>query len=216
MLRGIRRGRLRGTLSAGLLEVVSPVNIVFPGRLVLTWIRRGRARESGPQALAIRNTHNARTSSSKSTLGWKGAGGEDGSAREALTGKERGGDGLPGAGKTVVVGLSGGVDSAVAASLLVKQGYNVVGAFMKNWDQKDEKEDPCTAEADLEDALSVGRHLGIPVKVVNLARDYWLDVFVPSLEEILKVGFFFFFYRSAIHVTATVCDWCITSTSDGC
>lgn len=83
---------------------------------------------------------------------------------------------------TVVVGLSGGVDSAVCALLLKEQGYNVIGVFMRNWEA--EQDDPhCTAEQDLSDARAVADHLQIPFKTINFAKEYWDNVFQYCLDE---------------------------------
>ncbi len=84
--------------------------------------------------------------------------------------------------KTVVVGLSGGVDSSVAAYLLKKQGYNVVGLFMLNWEEKDEN-GYCTAEQDFEDVKRVANKIGIPYYTVNYAKQYQDRVFKYFLEE---------------------------------
>ena len=62
---------------------------------------------------------------------------------------------------TVVIGMSGGVDSSVAALLLKEQGYNVIGIFMKNWDEPDEN-GICTATVDYEDVQAVCNQIGIP------------------------------------------------------
>ena len=69
--------------------------------------------------------------------------------------------------KNVIVGISGGVDSAVAAAILVEQGYNVEGLFMKNWEEEDSKY--CTSEEDYKDALSVCDILNIPLRSVNFS-----------------------------------------------
>ena len=66
----------------------------------------------------------------------------------------------------VVVALSGGVDSSVAAYLLVKQGYDVIGIFMKNWEE-DDNDEFCSAEQDIADAQSVCDSIGIPFKKIN-------------------------------------------------
>ncbi|MGB1334277.1 MAG: tRNA 2-thiouridine(34) synthase MnmA, partial [Porticoccaceae bacterium] len=76
----------------------------------------------------------------------------------------------------VIVGMSGGVDSSVAAFLLIQQGYQVEGLFMKNWDEDDGSE-YCTAKADLADAQQVCEKLGIPLHQANFAADYWDNVF---------------------------------------
>ncbi len=69
---------------------------------------------------------------------------------------------------TVVVGLSGGVDSSVAALLLKEQGYRVIGLFMKNWED-DDTDAYCSTRQDLIDVMSVTDVLGIDVEVVNFA-----------------------------------------------
>ncbi|MDR3299485.1 MAG: tRNA 2-thiouridine(34) synthase MnmA [Candidatus Accumulibacter sp.] len=91
-----------------------------------------------------------------------------------------------GKGKTVVVGLSGGVDSAVAALLLKRQGWNVVGLFMKNWEDDDDDE-YCSSRQDLIDVMSVADTIGIDVEVVNFAKEYRERVFSIFLEE-YRVG----------------------------
>ncbi len=82
----------------------------------------------------------------------------------------------------VVVGLSGGVDSAVAAHLLKQQGYDVLGVFMKNWDDDDNTEQ-CTARQDFLDVLAVAEVLGIEVEAVNFAAEYKERVFSYFLAE---------------------------------
>jgi tRNA-specific 2-thiouridylase len=82
----------------------------------------------------------------------------------------------------VIVGLSGGVDSAVAALLLKDTGYDVTGVFMKNWDEDDE-EGYCAAAQDLEDARQVCARLGIELKTVSFAAEYWNRVFRQFLDE---------------------------------
>ena len=82
----------------------------------------------------------------------------------------------------VVVGLSGGVDSAVAAHLLKQQGYDVLGVFMKNWDDDDNTEH-CTARQDFLDVLGVADVLGIEVEAVNFAVEYKERVFSYFLAE---------------------------------
>ncbi len=79
----------------------------------------------------------------------------------------------------VVVGISGGVDSSVAAYLLKKQGYDVVGLFMINWEEGDE----CTAEEDFEDVKRVCAKIGIPYFSVNYAKEYYERVFQYFLDE---------------------------------
>lgn len=82
----------------------------------------------------------------------------------------------------VIVGMSGGVDSSVAALLLQQQGYQVEGLFMKNWDEDDGTE-YCTAKADLADAEKVCDKLGIPLHTANFAAEYWDNVFEHFLAE---------------------------------
>jgi tRNA-specific 2-thiouridylase len=82
----------------------------------------------------------------------------------------------------VVVGMSGGVDSAVAAYLLKQQGYDVLGVFMKNWDDDDHTEH-CTARQDFLDVLAVADVLGIEVEAVNFAAEYKERVFSYFLAE---------------------------------
>lgn len=82
----------------------------------------------------------------------------------------------------VVVGISGGVDSAVAAFLLKQQGHDVTGLFMKNWEEDDTQE-YCSAAEDLESATAVCRHLDIPLRTVNFSADYWDRVFSHFLSE---------------------------------
>lgn len=82
----------------------------------------------------------------------------------------------------VIVGMSGGVDSSVAAYLLQQQGYRVTGLFMKNWEEDDGKE-YCTAKQDLADAQSVCNSLGIELLTANFAAEYWDNVFEHFLQE---------------------------------
>jgi tRNA-specific 2-thiouridylase len=82
----------------------------------------------------------------------------------------------------VSVGLSGGVDSAVAALLLKEAGYRVTAVFMKNWDE-DDTEDYCPAAADLEDARRVCDRLDIELQTVSFAAEYWSRVFRRFLDE---------------------------------
>ncbi len=83
---------------------------------------------------------------------------------------------------TVVVGLSGGVDSAVAAWLLKEQGWQVIGVFMKNWED-DDSDDYCSSRQDLVDVTSVADCLGIELEVVNFAKAYKERVFARFLSE---------------------------------
>ncbi len=84
--------------------------------------------------------------------------------------------------KTVVVGMSGGVDSSVAALLLKEQGYNVIGLFMQNWEETDEN-GCCTAEQDYSDVRRVANLIGIPYYTVNFAKEYMDRVFSYFLDE---------------------------------
>ena len=88
-------------------------------------------------------------------------------------------------GKTVVVGLSGGVDSSVAALLLKEQGYNVIGLFMNNWEETDDN-GCCTAETDYADVRRVASAIGIPYYGVNFTKEYYDRVFRYFLEEYEK------------------------------
>ncbi|MFW5982244.1 MAG: tRNA 2-thiouridine(34) synthase MnmA [Halanaerobiaceae bacterium] len=85
----------------------------------------------------------------------------------------------------IVVGMSGGVDSSVAALILKEQGYDVIGVFMKNWEEKDE-EGICTATEDYEDVKKVANQIGIPYYTVNFEKEYWDRVFEYFLEEYEK------------------------------
>ncbi len=84
--------------------------------------------------------------------------------------------------KTVVIGMSGGVDSSVSALLLKQQGYNVIGLFMQNWDEVDEN-GCCTAEDDFADVRRVSALLDIPYYTVNFAKEYMDRVFSYFLAE---------------------------------
>src|SRR5690625_1953515 len=86
---------------------------------------------------------------------------------------------------TVVVGMSGGVDSSVTAQLLKEQGYNTIGIFMKNWDDTDEF-GVCTATEDYEDVRLVAEQIGIPYYSVNFEKEYYDRVFRYFLEEYEK------------------------------
>lgn len=97
--------------------------------------------------------------------------------------------------KKVVVGMSGGVDSAVAAYLLKKEGYEVIGLFMRNWDSNINNDflgnpndfaDICPQEKDYNDALKVCEKLDIPLHRVDFIKEYWDYVFTYFLEELKK------------------------------
>ena len=97
--------------------------------------------------------------------------------------------------KTVVIGMSGGVDSSVAAILLKNQGYNVIGLFMRNWDStinNDYLGNPnlnnniCPQEEDYNDALAVCEKIGIPLHRVDFVKEYWDNVFTYFLDELKK------------------------------
>eukprot|EP01122_Echinamoeba_exundans_P011023 TRINITY_DN4250_c0_g1_i2.p1 TRINITY_DN4250_c0_g1~~TRINITY_DN4250_c0_g1_i2.p1 ORF type:complete len:401 (+),score=44.21 TRINITY_DN4250_c0_g1_i2:156-1358(+) len=81
----------------------------------------------------------------------------------------------------VVVAMSGGVDSALSAYLLQKEGYDVSGLYMRNWSEHEEGY--CSGQDDMESIDKVAKHLKIPWSVVDFQREYWNDVFEPSLEE---------------------------------
>lgn len=86
----------------------------------------------------------------------------------------------------IIVGLSGGVDSAVSALLLKRKGYDVHGLFMKNWEEDDDVE-YCAAAEDLKEAQKVADKLDIPLDTINFASEYWDRVFEYFLSE-LKQG----------------------------
>lgn len=97
--------------------------------------------------------------------------------------------------KRVVVGISGGVDSSVAAYLLKKQGYEVIGLFMRNWDSSinndfngnpNINENICPQEQDYNDALEVCKKLDIPLHRVDFVKEYWDNVFTYFLDELKK------------------------------
>ena len=98
--------------------------------------------------------------------------------------------------KKVVVGISGGVDSSVAAILLKQQGYDVIGLFMRNWDTSvngdflgnpDLNNNICPQEQDYNDSLSVCEKIGIPLHRIDFVKEYWDYVFTYFLDE-LKQG----------------------------
>ena len=97
--------------------------------------------------------------------------------------------------KKVVIGMSGGVDSSVAAILLVQQGYEVIGLFMRNWDaslNNDYLGNPtldnniCPQEQDYNDALEVCNKIGIPLHRIDFVKEYWDYVFTYFLDELKK------------------------------
>lgn len=89
--------------------------------------------------------------------------------------------------KTVVIGMSGGVDSSVSALLLKQQGYHVIGMFMKNWEEEDEN-GVCKASKEFEDVVSVCEQIDIPYYCVNFTTTYWDQVFEQFLTE-YKAGY---------------------------
>ena len=95
----------------------------------------------------------------------------------------------------VVIGMSGGVDSSVAAYLLKKEGYEVIGLFMRNWDASVNndilgnptlKNNICPQEQDYNDALAVSNELGIPLHRIDFVKEYWDYVFTYFLDELKK------------------------------
>ncbi|EIE39643.1 tRNA-specific 2-thiouridylase MnmA [Mycoplasmopsis canis UF31] len=97
--------------------------------------------------------------------------------------------------KRVVIGMSGGVDSSVAAYLLKQQGYDVVGLFMRNWDSLANNDilgnntldlNVCTQELDYNDAKEVAKKLNIPLHRVDFVHEYWDNVFQNFIEEYKK------------------------------
>jgi len=97
--------------------------------------------------------------------------------------------------KKVIVGLSGGVDSSVSAYLLLEQGYDVEGLFMRNWDSMtnndilgnpDIDNDICPQEEDYNDALAVAKHLGIKLHRHDFVDEYWDNVFTYFIKEYKK------------------------------
>jgi len=87
--------------------------------------------------------------------------------------------------KKVVIGMSGGVDSSVSALLLKEQGYEVIGLFMRNWEDKDGS---CTASQDYDDVIRVCNKIGIPYYTINFAQEYLDTVFSHFIRE-LKLGY---------------------------
>lgn len=87
--------------------------------------------------------------------------------------------------KKVVIGMSGGVDSSVSALLLKEQGYEVIGLYMKNWEDKDGS---CPGVEDYEDVIRVCDRLQIPCYTINFVQEYWDSVFSHFIEE-LKLGY---------------------------
>lgn len=85
-------------------------------------------------------------------------------------------------GKNVVVGISGGVDSSLSAAILKEHGMNVTALFMKNWEE-DDTDSYCSAAVDREDAQKVCDKLGIELKTINFAAEYWDNVFEIFLSE---------------------------------
>ena len=84
--------------------------------------------------------------------------------------------------KRIVVGMSGGVDSSVAALLLKQQGHDVVGLFMKNWED-DDTDEHCTSREDLVDAVAAAERMGIDIDAVNFSAEYKERVFTSFLAE---------------------------------
>ena len=89
--------------------------------------------------------------------------------------------------KTVVVGMSGGVDSSVTALLVKLQGYKVLGLFMKNWDETN-PDGSCPADEDYQDVIKVCEKIDVPYYSVNFVKEYWDGVFSEFLED-YKKGF---------------------------
>ena len=101
----------------------------------------------------------------------------------------------------VMIGLSGGVDSAVAAYLLKEQGYDVVCCFMRNWDSMANNDylgnptiddDICPQEKDYHDAVAVAKKLNLPMQRVDYVKEYWDNVFTYFIEEYKKGRTLFF------------------------
>eukprot|EP00639_Heterosigma_akashiwo_P019589 CAMPEP_0206401896 /NCGR_PEP_ID=MMETSP0294-20121207/26582_1 /ASSEMBLY_ACC=CAM_ASM_000327 /TAXON_ID=39354 /ORGANISM="Heterosigma akashiwo, Strain CCMP2393" /LENGTH=135 /DNA_ID=CAMNT_0053858763 /DNA_START=18 /DNA_END=422 /DNA_ORIENTATION=+ len=90
--------------------------------------------------------------------------------------------------KRVVVAMSGGVDSSVAAALLVQAGHEVIGVHMQNWNVNEETGSKgssvmCPNERDWRDVQAVGSHLAIPVHRVSFEQSYWTEVFEPTVTD---------------------------------
>ncbi len=83
----------------------------------------------------------------------------------------------------IAVGMSGGVDSSVCAYLLKKQGYRVIGLFMKNWEEKDGS---CSAEEDYQDVVKVSEEIGIDCYSINFTEEYYNRVFTQFIEDCKK------------------------------
>ncbi|EOD10620.1 putative tRNA methyl transferase [Emiliania huxleyi CCMP1516] len=120
---------------------------------------------------------------------------------------------------TVAVGVSGGVDSSVAALLLKRQGHDVVGVHMSNWDHAEEGTDGECAEREREDARRVCERLGIGFHAVSFVREYWSDVFEPFVAGIARGATLnpdvacnrhIKFDRFTAHALALGADWAAT------
>lgn len=131
--------------------------------------------------------------------------------------------------KTVVIGMSGGVDSSVAALLLKDQGYRVIGLFMKNWEEKDEF-GQCTSAQDYEDVARVCDTIGIPYYTIEFVQEYWDHVFAEFLKA-YQAGYtpnpdilcnreikFNLFFKKALEMGADFLatgHYCSTASRDG-